>query len=68
MRLLQRWRQFWDRSTPRHSHTAEASWDRDPVLTVDRWPEDEQMTLDDPTWTPPPRSLDDPERPLSTLG
>lgn len=68
MNFLEMWRRFWTRTTPRFVGTAEATWERDPVLSIDRWPEDEQMRLDDPTWTPPPASLEDPWRPSSTLG
>lgn len=68
-RLKKRWIRWWEGTTPRRFvGTADGFWERDPMISVDQWPEARQMILDDPTWTPPPEAMEDPWRPTSTLG
>lgn len=48
----------------KRSFVATAEVEKDPVLSIDQWAEEDKLKLDDPEWKPPP----DPERPASTLG
>lgn len=69
MSFRDRIRRWWQGTTPRRFvGTADAIWERDPTLSVDQWTEERRMTLDDPTWTPPPEAMEDPWRPRTTLG